>query len=119
MQIREIERARYGRTVAELYLGKQSVNLQMVKQGQAVVYRQYLTGCASTKNQYLQAEAQAKQKSWDSGISPSQSCRGILGKGNHPAINHLLAPSPSQPHLPNKTVIQLIQAYVFPLAHRI
>ncbi|MEP0791747.1 MULTISPECIES: thermonuclease family protein [Cyanophyceae] len=34
----------------------------MVKQGQAVVYRQYLSGCASTLNQYLQAEAQAKQK---------------------------------------------------------
>ncbi len=33
VQIRSIERDRYGRTVAELYLGKQSVNLQMVKQG--------------------------------------------------------------------------------------
>ena len=62
VQVREIERDRYGRTVAEVYLGKQSVNLQMVKEGQAVVYRQYLNGCASTLNQYLQSEAQAKQK---------------------------------------------------------
>lgn len=28
----------------------------------AVVYRQYLSGCVDTENQYLQAEAQAKQK---------------------------------------------------------
>jgi micrococcal nuclease len=32
----------------------------MVKDGQAVVYRQYLEGCAATKDQYLQAEAQAR-----------------------------------------------------------
>ncbi len=62
VQVREITRDRYGRTVAELYLGKQSVNLEMVKEGQAVVYRQYLDECAVTKDQYLQAEAQAKQK---------------------------------------------------------
>ncbi len=34
----------------------------MVKDGQAVVYHQYLSGCAATKDQYLQAEAQARQK---------------------------------------------------------
>jgi micrococcal nuclease len=34
----------------------------MVKDGQAVVYRQYLQGCAATKDQYLQAEAQAKKQ---------------------------------------------------------
>ena len=62
VQVRTITRDRYGRTVAELYVGKQSVNLQMVKEGQGVVYRQYLSGCAATKNQYLQAEAQARQK---------------------------------------------------------
>jgi len=60
--VREIERDRYGRTVAELFLGNQSVNLRMVQEGQAVVYRQYLSGCAATQNQYLRAEAQAKQK---------------------------------------------------------
>jgi micrococcal nuclease len=60
VQIREIDRDRYGRTVAELYLGNQSVNLMMVKEGQAVVYPQYLSGCSETKEQYLQAETQAK-----------------------------------------------------------
>lgn len=62
VQVRMITRDRYGRTVAELYLSKQSVNLQMVKEGQAVVYRQYLNGCAATKDQYLQAEAQARKQ---------------------------------------------------------
>jgi micrococcal nuclease len=60
IQVREIERDRYGRTVAEIYLGNQSVNLTMVKEGQAVVYPQYLSGCSETKEQYLQTEAQAK-----------------------------------------------------------
>ena len=62
VQVREIERDRYGRNVAELYLGNSSVNLQLVKEGQAVVYRQYLSGCNATKDKYLQAETQAKQK---------------------------------------------------------
>ena len=62
VQVREMTQDRYGRTVAELYVSKQSVNLQMVKEGQAVVYRQYLSGCAATKTQYLQAEAQAKKQ---------------------------------------------------------
>jgi len=62
VQVRKIDQDRYERTVAELYLGNQSVNLQMVKEGHAVVYRQYLNSCAATKNQYLQAEKIAKQK---------------------------------------------------------
>jgi len=62
VQVRSIERDRYGRLVAELFLESQSVNLRMVTQGQAVVYTQYLSGCAATQNQYLQAENQAKQQ---------------------------------------------------------
>lgn len=68
VQVRTITRDRYGRTVAELYVGERSINLQMVKEGQAVVYRQYLSGCAATKEQYLQAETQAKKQRlgfWD------------------------------------------------------
>jgi micrococcal nuclease len=60
VQMREIDRDRYGRTVAELYLGNQSVNLTMIKEGQAVVYTQYLQGCSDTKDQYQAAESQAK-----------------------------------------------------------
>ena len=56
-----IERDRYGRMVAEVFLDNHSVNLQMVKEGQAVVYRKYLDKCA-TKDQYIKAEAEAKRK---------------------------------------------------------
>ncbi len=90
VQVREIERDRYGRTVAEVYLGKQSVNLQMVKEGQAVVYRQYLSGCAATQNQLLQAEAQAKQKKlgfWNQPkpVMPWDFRRGGTSASNQPS----------------------------------
>ncbi len=62
VQVRQIERDRYGRLVGELFLGNQSVNLQMVRDGQAAVYTQYLDNCAVTKDEYLKAEAQAKKK---------------------------------------------------------
>jgi micrococcal nuclease len=62
VQVRSIETDRYNRLVAEIYLNGRSVNLQMVQEGQAVVYRRYLKSCESTKNQYLQAEANAKGK---------------------------------------------------------
>lgn len=60
VRLRVIDRDQYGRTVAEVFKGNQSVNLQIVREGMAVVYRQYLNGCNS--NQYLQAEVEAKQK---------------------------------------------------------
>lgn len=59
--VREIEKDRYGRTVAELFVGSKSINLSMVQSGHAVVYHQYLNACAGTKQQYLNAEANAKQ----------------------------------------------------------
>ncbi len=64
MQVRTITCDRHGRTVAELYVGKQSINLQMVKEGQAVVYRQYLEGCAASKDQYLLQILGAVKSSW-------------------------------------------------------
>ncbi|MBD2255678.1 thermonuclease family protein [Nostoc parmelioides] len=62
VQIRSIERDRYKRLVAEVFINNRSVNLTMVQEGQAVVYPQYFQGCASTKDQFLQAEADAKQQ---------------------------------------------------------
>jgi hypothetical protein len=38
VQVREIDRDRYGRTVAELFVANKAINLQMIKEGQAVVY---------------------------------------------------------------------------------
>lgn len=60
IQLRPVEVDRYGRTVAEVYIAGQSLNLQLVQEGMTVVYRQYLSGCADTQTQYLQAEQQAR-----------------------------------------------------------
>ena len=51
-----------GRIVAELFLGNKSVNLQMVREGKAVIYCRHLNNCASSRNAYLNAEATAKQQ---------------------------------------------------------
>lgn len=39
---------------------EKSVNLQMIKDGQAVVYRDYLNACLELRDRLLQAEASAK-----------------------------------------------------------
>lgn len=60
VQLRTITIDRYGRRVAEVFRGGQSVNLAMVAEGQAVAYRQYLSGCNA--DQYLKAEANAQNQ---------------------------------------------------------
>ncbi|RUR72041.1 hypothetical protein DSM107007_58600 [Nostoc sp. PCC 7120 = FACHB-418] len=62
VQVRSIESDKYKRLVAEVFVNNRSVNLTMVQEGQAVVYRQYLKGYTNTKEQFLQAEANAKQQ---------------------------------------------------------
>ena len=51
---------RYGRTVAEIYVGNRNINLQMVQEGAAYAYRQYLKQC--DREAYLQAESAASNK---------------------------------------------------------
>lgn len=53
-------RDRYGRTVAEIYIGNRNINLQMVQVGAAYVYRQYLKQC--DRDSYLRAEDTATKK---------------------------------------------------------
>lgn len=60
--LRVIDTDRYGRTVAEVFKGSQSINLVLVQEGQAVIYREYFSGCQGSKGQYEQAERQAKQR---------------------------------------------------------
>ena len=62
VQLREVDRDRYGRTVAEVSVNGQSINLQMVQEGMAVIYPKYFHNCAATQGQYRQAEAIAKQQ---------------------------------------------------------
>ena len=51
---------RYGRTVAELFMGQENINLRMVEEGSAWAYRRYLKTCNSSA--YIKAEASARQK---------------------------------------------------------
>lgn len=51
---------RYGRTVAEVLRNGQSVNLGMVRDGQAFAYRKYLQGCNASA--YLGAESAAQRQ---------------------------------------------------------
>jgi endonuclease YncB( thermonuclease family) len=50
---------RYGRTVADIRRNGQSVNLRMVRSGQAFAYRQYLAKCDAAA--YLKAEQEAEK----------------------------------------------------------
>ena len=50
---------RYGRTVGEIYVGSTNINLEMVRQGAAFAYRQYLKQC--DRDAYLNAESMAKR----------------------------------------------------------
>lgn len=57
VRLENISQDRYGRTLATVYLGNKDQNLQMVKQGNAWVYRRY------NKNpHYIQAEEIAREQ---------------------------------------------------------
>ena len=62
IQFREADIDQFGRMVAEVYAGSQNINLQMVSEGHAVVYTQFLRSCPETQDQLLAAEAQARQR---------------------------------------------------------
>ena len=57
--LRGSKKDRYGRTLAEVIRGGSNVNLALVRDGRAFVYRQYLSGCE--RNAYLGAEGQAEK----------------------------------------------------------
>jgi micrococcal nuclease len=70
----------------------------MVKDGQAVVYRQYLDGCAATQDQYLQAETQARQKKlgfWNQ-QSPTMPWDYRRGKRSHQTPTKVVSPVQTQ-----------------------
>lgn len=58
VSIRGSKKDRYGRTVAEVFRAGTNVNLELVRRGEAFVYRQYLSGC--DRNAYLSAEKSAE-----------------------------------------------------------
>jgi len=56
VQLRVMDQDRYGRTVAQVFAGERDVGLELVRQGQAVMYEQY-----NDSPVYQQAQAEAKQ----------------------------------------------------------
>lgn len=62
VNLRVADTDRYGRSVAKVYKGKLSINLALVQEGQAVVYREYLNACPELKERLLKAEANAKSR---------------------------------------------------------
>ena len=60
--LRVADADRYGRSVAKVYKGNLSINLTLVQEGQAVVYREYLNACPELKERLLKAEASAKSR---------------------------------------------------------
>jgi micrococcal nuclease len=62
VSLKVIDLDHYGRSVAKVYKGNSSINLFLVQEGQAVVYRQYLSGCSDLRDRLFVAEASAKQR---------------------------------------------------------
>jgi micrococcal nuclease len=60
--LKVVDKDRYGRTVAKVYVGNSSINLALVQEGQAAVYQQYLSGCPELRDRLLKAEASAKAR---------------------------------------------------------
>ncbi|MBW4640614.1 MAG: thermonuclease family protein [Gloeocapsa sp. UFS-A4-WI-NPMV-4B04] len=60
--LRVADTDRYGRSVAKVYKGDLSINLVLVQEGQAVVYRDYLSACPELRERLLKAEASAKSR---------------------------------------------------------
>jgi micrococcal nuclease len=60
--LKVVNKDRDGRTVAKVYVGNSSINLALVKEGQAAVYRQYLSRCPELRDRLLSAEASAKSR---------------------------------------------------------
>lgn len=62
VDLRVADTDRYGRSVAKVYKGNLSINLALVQEGQAVVYREYLSACPELRERLLKAEASAKSR---------------------------------------------------------
>jgi len=56
------ETDRYGREIAEVYAKGINLNQVLVREGNAAVYRDYLTPCASSRSMYLDRELYAQER---------------------------------------------------------
>jgi micrococcal nuclease len=88
--VREVNRDRYGRIVAEVYSQGVSVGLQLVREGYAVVYEQFLAGCAPTAADYRAAEATARAAELNFWSQPTPILPWMFRRGGD-------SPAPSTP----------------------
>lgn len=61
IKVQPVDKDRYGRTVG-IVSGNKNINLQMVQEGQAWVYEQYIGNCRTISQQLRQAQTTAKQQ---------------------------------------------------------
>ncbi|MFM7514247.1 MAG: thermonuclease family protein [Cyanobium sp.] len=99
VQLDEKTTDRYGRLVAEVFNGI-NINLALVEDGQAFVYRQYLSGCDA--KEYLDAEYRASRRRYgiwqgEGGITrPWDFRRQRRGVGVVPGDDFKRTPKPVQ-----------------------
>ena len=60
-----VDKDRYQRLIAEIFVEDNLVNALMVKEGKALVYNKYLKNCPNSIEELKNAEKQAKQKKKD------------------------------------------------------
>jgi Micrococcal nuclease (thermonuclease) homologs len=61
VKILPVDKDQYGRTVGVVFTSK-NINLQLVQEGQAWVYEQYISRCQSSAQQLRQAQSAAQQQ---------------------------------------------------------
>lgn len=69
---------RYGRVVGVLFNGDGNVNVRLVGEGHAIVYRRYLGNCPGSQQELLRAEAMAKSMAvgfWGAANCPPEAFR--------------------------------------------
>lgn len=104
VEVRAIERDRYDRTVAEIYSNGQSVGLQLVREGYAVVYEQYISGCAATADDYRQAESAARNARRNFWSQPNPTMPWDFRRGGAtPSAPTIQPPTPPLPTNPSPT----------------
>ncbi len=60
--LREIGEDQFNRLVAEVYKDGESINLQLVAEGHAVIYPEYFGECAATQGAYTEAQEAAQEE---------------------------------------------------------
>lgn len=92
---------KYGRTVAEIFKGQTNINLTLVQEGRAVVYREYLAQCDGSA--YLKNESTAKSRRLAFWSQPKPVMPWDFRKGSTTAAKPLQQPKPAQQCDPNYT----------------